>query len=399
MQKNYSSSSTYCLAHYLGELALQAECSLKYTPVIIGTSAYALACHTLGWAEGVWMPIIRSNANVRSISEIMECAGELQGLLRQALAMLTRRSRKMTLPHVVVKYSRREKQHVAKVIVTESAWPVICPHGCDRDALEYCAECVRDEQQAGVVGDAAAEEGWEEEEENVNPAESLNSSMSEEEEGEEEEELDEGVDGSPNVVRPSAGESVAVMNSATPREMCAADRHAAKTPTNAAVGIGGSGCRSEEESEMLQGGAGGRCVSSSDGGDAMRSSSSGCVASTSDVPNGLQDVSFGAISESHDNSFANASFGAGGGVLDGSIVGGECDRRQSFGSVLGKVFEEEGEPSDARGGGSGGGGKSAVGGAPAASSSFDEIIENVRDDDMLMVEAAVNDISIDHDCE
>lgn len=64
---------------------------------------------------------------------------QIQGLLRQALAMLTRRSKKATLPHVVVKYSRRDKQHVAKVIVTESAYPVICPHGFDRDLNEYCA--------------------------------------------------------------------------------------------------------------------------------------------------------------------------------------------------------------------------------------------------------------------
>jgi hypothetical protein len=63
---------------------------------------------------------------------------QLQGLLRQALAMLTRRSKKATLPHVVVKYSRRDKQHVAKVIVTESPYPVVCPHGFDRDSEEWC---------------------------------------------------------------------------------------------------------------------------------------------------------------------------------------------------------------------------------------------------------------------
>jgi hypothetical protein len=148
MQKNYPSSSTYCLSHYLGELALQAETSLKFRPHVLGSAAYALACHTLGWAEAIWMPIIRNKTNgIVSITQLQPCMSELQGLLRQALGMLTRRGRPGNLPHVIVKYSRRERQHVAKVIVTPTPWPAICPHGQER-AGGCCAHCEDEEAAA-----------------------------------------------------------------------------------------------------------------------------------------------------------------------------------------------------------------------------------------------------------
>ncbi len=148
MQKNYPSSSTYCLSHYLGELALQAETSLKFRPQVLGSAAYALACHTLGWSEGIWMPIIRNKSNgIVSITQLQPCMSELQGLLRQALGMLTRRCRPGNLPHVIVKYSRRERQHVAKVIVTPTPWPAICPHGHER-AGGCCAHCEDEEAAA-----------------------------------------------------------------------------------------------------------------------------------------------------------------------------------------------------------------------------------------------------------
>ena len=151
MQKNYASSSTYCLSHYLGELALQAETSLKFRPNVLGSAAYALACHTLGWSEEIWMTIIRSISDgIVSIRQLQPCMSELQGLLRQALSMLTRRGRLGNLPHIVVKYSRRDRQHVAKVIITPTPWPSVCPHGHDRSsgscALFDCQQCEEEER-------------------------------------------------------------------------------------------------------------------------------------------------------------------------------------------------------------------------------------------------------------
>ena len=141
MQKNLASSSTFCLAHYLGELALQAEASLKFTAREIGTAAYALACHTLGWGETLWMPIIKHHSPKMTLALIEECMLDLHALLRQALSMLTRRNKRTSLPHVIVKYSRRERQHVAKVILTESPWPALCPHGVERATREPCQAC------------------------------------------------------------------------------------------------------------------------------------------------------------------------------------------------------------------------------------------------------------------
>ena len=158
MQKNYPTSSTYCLSHYLGELALQAEASLRYDSATLGASAYALACHTLGWPESVWMPVVRARSTFAGLRPLQHCMAELQGLLRQALAMLTRKGRRGNLPHVVVKYSRRERQHVAKVIVTPLPWPATCPHGHNRVVLtagrdsedEVCDQCAAEAEAAAV---------------------------------------------------------------------------------------------------------------------------------------------------------------------------------------------------------------------------------------------------------
>ncbi len=174
MQKNYPASSTHCLSHYLGELALQAEASLRFDAATLGAAAYALACHTLGWPEAVWMPVVRARSAFSELRPLQRCMAELQGLLRQALAMLTRKGRRGNLPHVVVKYSRRERQHVAKVIVTPLPWPATCPHGENRcgiggsgeTAEEPCELCAAEaaaatadreqDQGAGELEDEAA---------------------------------------------------------------------------------------------------------------------------------------------------------------------------------------------------------------------------------------------------
>jgi hypothetical protein len=156
MQKNYAASSTYCLSHYLGELALQAEASLRYDAVTLGSAAYALACHTLGWPEAVWMPVVRARSIFTGLRPLQRCMAELQGLLRQALAMLTRKGRRGNLPHVVVKYSRRERQHVAKVIVTPLPWPATCPHGQDRMSISAAGDCTDDPCEMCAAEAAAA---------------------------------------------------------------------------------------------------------------------------------------------------------------------------------------------------------------------------------------------------
>ena len=169
MQKNYATSSTYCLSHYLGELALQAEASLRYDVATLGSAAYALACHTLGWPEAVWMPVVRAKSKFAGLRPLQRCMAELQSLLRQALAMLTRKGRRGNLPHVVVKYSRRERQHVAKVIVTPLPWPAMCPHGQNRIgpaalegfAEETCEMCAA--EAAAAAAERELEQGPDEE--------------------------------------------------------------------------------------------------------------------------------------------------------------------------------------------------------------------------------------------
>uniref|UniRef100_A0A7S1DGJ7 Cyclin-F n=1 Tax=Hemiselmis andersenii TaxID=464988 RepID=A0A7S1DGJ7_HEMAN len=322
MQKNYSTSSTYCLAHYLGELSLQAEASLKYSSLIVGASAYALACHTLGWAESIWMPIIRANVQIKSIREIQTCTSELQGLLRQALFVLTRRSKKATLPHVVVKYSRRDKQHVAKVIVTESAWPVMCPHGCDRELNEWCAECEGQPSEVVEQGQQQATMEGEGEEEIVNPEESLNENATDDEQE------DDGNDS--DVERTAVSEGGGTATGATPRDL-AAQRGSAHTPIqHLPEDTVNSSCDGLDGRHLHAG---------SSSGSAGPSPSSCAVSGASPSPEAsggaLHDVSFGVISEGNDNSFNNNV------TFESAAAGDDIDRRQSFGSVLGKVFEED----------------------------------------------------------
>ena len=360
MQKNYATSSTYCLAHYLGELSLQAEASLKYSSLIVGASAYALACHTLGWAESIWMPIIRANVHIKSIREIQACTSELQGLLRQALNMLTRRSKKATLPHVVVKYSRRDKQHVAKVIVTESAWPVICPHGCDRELDEFCAECEGQASESVEHGHQQTAMEGEGEEEIVNPEESLNGNATDDEHEDDSRESD--------ADRSAVSEGGGAATGSTPRDL-AAQRGSAHTPiqhlpedtVNASCG-GLEGRHSHAGSS-----------SGSAGPNPPACTATGVSSSSEAVGGALHDVSFGVISEGNDNSFNNNV------TFESATAGDEVDRRQSFGSVLGKVFEEDERDEGMRE-------------RPDTDGDYVQIQR-----DLHAVEAAVGDISIESD--
>jgi len=58
MHKAASGSRTFCLTHYLGELALQSEAMLMFTHEAIACACFAVACNCLGWAEPVFMEII-----------------------------------------------------------------------------------------------------------------------------------------------------------------------------------------------------------------------------------------------------------------------------------------------------------------------------------------------------
>lgn len=327
MQKNYPSSSTFCLAHYLGELALQAEASLKYTPIEIGASSYALSCHTLGWGEGLWMPIIKTHFRELSLYDLMPCMADLQALLKQALNMLTsRHHKKVPLPHVIVKYSQRERQHVAKVIVTPSPWPIVCPHGCDRETEDECAECC---EVPGEEVPADQDEVLVNEDTQPATTEAVD---------------DEDVEGGDSAAVEVEADEVPVPASAEERAAVgvtlrgmAANRNTANTPVNSVCVDAKSPVPLSGERPAASGAALGESMvleGSSNGGSAVHTARPGEVA-------GLQDVSFGVMSENNDNSFANS--------IPDNLTDGMEDRRSSLGynrresigsSVLGAVLEE-----------------------------------------------------------
>lgn len=43
----------------------------------IGASAYALACHTLGWQESIWMPLVRQHVQIQSVTSLKTCMDEV----------------------------------------------------------------------------------------------------------------------------------------------------------------------------------------------------------------------------------------------------------------------------------------------------------------------------------
>jgi hypothetical protein len=67
MRKAASGSRTFCLTHYLGELALQSEAMLMFTPEDIACACFAVACNCLGWNETIFMSVI---AEVRIIPSL-----------------------------------------------------------------------------------------------------------------------------------------------------------------------------------------------------------------------------------------------------------------------------------------------------------------------------------------
>jgi hypothetical protein len=58
MRKGASGSRTFCLTHYLGELALQSEAMLMFAPEAIACACFAVACNCLGWNETIFMSVI-----------------------------------------------------------------------------------------------------------------------------------------------------------------------------------------------------------------------------------------------------------------------------------------------------------------------------------------------------
>ena len=405
MQKNYPSSSTFCLAHYLGELALQAEASLKYTPIEIGASAYALACHTLGWAESLWMPIIKTHFRELSIYDLMPCMSDLQALLKQALSMLTRRNnKKVPLPHVIVKYSQRERQHVAKVIVTPSAWPIICPHGCHREEDEECMECCEmpDEDRPTVVMDEAlVNEDTQPVTEVVNEGETVPAVE------------DDVVEDIEEPAQIAAGERVPV--GATPREISQislAQRNEAHTPVNSVYGEAASPVSLLSERPAASGAALGGSMVLEGGSSSLIEAQGG---SHKKEPAGLQDVSFGIMSENNDNSFGNS-------IADTSMeimfedrrASLGYNRRESIGSVLGAVLEEKepkgDRPSAAPGRQSEGpllltravsmdATECSLAGDVSGHWGDTSRVEHVEDEQVVEVEVGVSDISINSDDE
>ena len=303
MQKNYPSSSTYCLSHYLGELALQAEASLKFSPSLLGSAAYALACHTLGWSEGIWMTIIRTKSDeITSLCQLQPCMSELQGLLRQALGMLTRRGRLGGLPHVITKYSRRDRQHVAKVIITPTPWPCICPHGHDRSAGNFpCQNCEDDEREAVHVrrysrlSTLASGSG------HLVAASRTAHHVA-------------------GIIEGGGGHIDAELSAIFEAEM---SRDDVQTPVNAAHQFENDGESIFHHNHTKQISAVIVPIPDSHAG----------------APASLQDVSFGAISDGNDNSFiicAESIF-----VEDHLLSGPVTDRRASLTSALGAVDEED----------------------------------------------------------
>jgi len=416
MQKNYSSSSTFCLAHYLGELALQAEASLKYSAIEIGTSAYALSCHTLGWGESLWMPIIKTHFRELSLYDLQPCMNDLQALLKQALSMLTRRNNKrIPLPHVIVKYSQRERQHVAKVIVTPSAWPIVCPHGCNREEDEECTECCElpDEEHPAADTDEVLVN------EDTQPAD-IEVVVSEEQADTTAQAL------AVSVLEPvavAAGDCVLV--GVTPRDI-AALRKDAHTPVNSVCVDAASPVPLVGERPAASGAAFGESME-------MEGSSSSSVhqpepAARQDAA-GLQDVSFGVMSENNDNSFGNFIPDTSMDLLEDRRASLGFNRRESIGSsVLGAVVEEK----DLRqeGGASGSGRQSAtppvltrvasldatecslggdvsghhatecsLGGDWGDTSRVEHVEDDQEDDRVVEVEVGVSDISINSDDE
>jgi len=378
MQKNFGSSSTFCLAHYLGELALQAETSLKFSSREIGTAAYALACHTLGWGETLWMPIIKHHSPKITLQAMETSLEDLHALLRQALSMLTRRNKRTSLPHVIVKYSRRERQHVAKVILTDSPWPASCPHGVLRATHEPCQECIdadaqaleqegeeqdvmgvgeeaeehdasveaaavqeqSTEQEVEVAGDgaAAAEEEDDEEEahtaaEEVAALANLSTSIDQEDDADE-------VAAGPTE---SKGGFSAPLHSqlqvvAVASKLDDGGRHAVHTPVNATETWTAPDAPETGPPVVL--GSGSAACAAAAAGDGEDGAALNCRRCP-EHGGGLQDVSFGVMSDACDNSFVSATSPEAADLLSEDrrmSMGG--DRRTSLGSVLGAVFEE-----------------------------------------------------------
>lgn len=389
MQKNFASSSTFCLAHYLGELALQAEASLKFTSREIGTAAYALACHTLGWGETLWMPIIKHHSPKMTLAAIEECMLDLHALLRQALSMLTRRNKRTSLPHVIVKYSRRERQHVAKVILTESPWPTSCPHGVLRETREPCQACIEAEEALELLGGEEGDDELtvDEEDEELSEDEEEMAEVAEQDEGQaaavagDAEAEAVAVAGAEEVAPTAAEEVAALALSSSVEAEAAAEEMVAEE--EAAPAEGGSPPTSLRCLQVVlpdaqaccthatrgaQGDQGGRAAVhtpvnaswlapravdgragsgagevvavESEGGDVEQEwgvNSRRCPEQQA----GLQDVSFGVMSDACDNSFLSATSGEVADMLADdrrTSLGG--DRRASMGSVLGAVFEE-----------------------------------------------------------
>jgi hypothetical protein len=188
MRKAASGSRTFCLTHYLGELALQSEAMLMFTPESIACACFAVACNCLGWSEAVFMGVInevtslllfplpsfppslvlqvcaagsmlRFAAAMRYMWRLFQKASQVHPCLTNSMAsvrpscltqrlqmLVASRAASRPAPSVVHKYRRQSRLQVSYLAVPDSPWPQCCPHGAARDCGCVCA-CAACEQE------------------------------------------------------------------------------------------------------------------------------------------------------------------------------------------------------------------------------------------------------------
>lgn len=73
MRKGASGSRTFCLTHYLGELALQSEAMLMFKHEAIACACFAVACNCLGWNETIFTSVIKEVIAINPLTPITLC--------------------------------------------------------------------------------------------------------------------------------------------------------------------------------------------------------------------------------------------------------------------------------------------------------------------------------------
>lgn len=166
IKKDHDTSTTFFLTHYLLELAMQvrmhvvcvARCLtlrtqsqfvLKYDGATLAAAAFVFSCHTLTWNFSFWGPCLLKVVEDRSLtpatvynciidlcvdddksmrvrSDTCVCRWRLYNKSQQLILKSNKKDasgKKKQIPHMIVKYCKRECQRVASLLPADTLPP------------------------------------------------------------------------------------------------------------------------------------------------------------------------------------------------------------------------------------------------------------------------------------